>query len=228
MIVGQISYLARWDRRRAIDRLKADEYRQTAKAHLNDNTHLADALAGDEEAVAQLIRRSPEPSLGWVALAAYFGGTPRSAFQELLRAGWRAGWRIFQYTFREDFSVQMRRVFKAGRYEHTLPDGLRTIYRGVGWGELALSTASRGLSWTTSRDVACWFAYRERDPSGYVITSRVDVMNIIYHDDETWESEVVLRRHTSAKLDDDPTTWRASARRYAELHKLEYLDCRSR
>jgi hypothetical protein len=207
--------------RKVADAAKADEYRNQAKSYLRDDTHLAAALAGDDEAIAELVSQNhswPEPGLGAAALAAYWGGTPRSAYRELLQVGWRTNWRIFKIGLGASYKRQVRRMIREAAFEHPFTAPVR-IYRGAS-GE-SVSEACKGLSWTTELDVACWFAFRHYDPNGFVITAEVDASQVLYYDDCGWEGEIILEKDTVGLLDTTSGEWKARARRYAELHELE-------
>jgi len=57
---------------------------------------------------------------------------------------------------------------------HVPFSGRLRIYRGAA--RVDLRTASQGISWSTSRDVACWFAMRNAfsDRPPIVVISNVD------------------------------------------------------
>jgi hypothetical protein len=154
-------------------------------------SYLRDGLfSGETEPAAWLVFYTPRLFRGLLVLAAYYLGTPNPGYGRILRDVWSmdsaslltdAGWDI----------RRLRAVFRAGRLQAPF-DGTQTIYRGVAG--VDFKTACRGLSWTTSRDIACWFAlrgsYGEREP--IVVTAQVDASDIIYFDDERNESEVLF------------------------------------
>jgi hypothetical protein len=209
--------------RKIIDAAKADEYRRQAKSYLRCDKHLDAALAGDDEAVAELVQDNylwTEPGLGAAALAAYWLGTPLSAYRELLQSGWRANWRIFRYGLGALYKHQVRSMFREAAFEHPFTAPMR-IYRGAS--RESVCEASGGLSWTTQRDVACWFAYRNYDSNGFVITSEVDASQVLYYDEYGFEGEIVLESDIVGSLDSSPNDWKCGARRYSKLHRLEFI-----
>jgi hypothetical protein len=194
-------------------------------------SYLRDGLfSGETEPAAWLVFYTPRLFRGLLVLAAYYLGTPNPGYGRILRDVWSmdsaslltdAGWDI----------RRLRAVFRAGRLQAPF-DGTQTIYRGVAG--VDFKTACRGLSWTTSRDIACWFAlrgsYGEREP--IVVTAQVDASDIIYFDDERNESEVITSRIPSAQVDFDPSSWAAAAERKivatrrADLELLAQLEAR--
>jgi hypothetical protein len=217
----KVLYVRSRDRRSVRDAAKSEHYRRRATADLLDATYLAAALAGDEEAVVELTwKNSCLPGLGAAALAAYWGGTPLPSFRELLRAGWRTDWLTFKHELGVSLVPQIKEMFGEAAIEHSL-EGSVSIYRGASG--VSVREASRGLSWTTNRDTACWFAFRNYDPAGFVIRIEIDATEVLYNDDDGWESEVLLEGDVIGELDDHPESWQSSARRYAIQHKLEYV-----
>jgi hypothetical protein len=156
--------------------------------------------------------------LGLTALAAYWGGTPLPAYQELLRAGWSDNWLEMKIELGVHFAPIMRRLFRAARFPHHL-EGKITIYRGAS--DTDAKTAAKGVSWTTNRDVACWFAYRYRSEQPIVLCAHVDASEVVYYEDNRYEQEVILRRVVPALVDALPFTWEKARHRHADLHGLE-------
>jgi len=108
----------------------------------------------------------------------------------------------------------VRRLFKAARFEHWFPDTETAIYRGACG--IDVKTAAKGLSWTTSRDVAYWFAFRHigrGEP--IVVTARVESSKVSHFDNDRPEMEVILRHSVPVALDPEPSSWRAAMERYA-------------
>jgi hypothetical protein len=208
------------DRRKPIDRSTAHRLRQEAERLLLDSSKLAAALAGDEEAAfyLRLCNKGDPSGLGLAALAAYWSGTPLPAYQELLQAGWSDNWLGMKIELGVHFASVMRRLFRAGRFPHHL-EGKIAIYRGAC--DTDARTAAKGVSWTTNRDVACWFAYRYRREQPIVLHAHVDASEVVYYEDDRYEQEVILRRVVPALVDALPFTWEKGRHRYADLHGLE-------
>jgi hypothetical protein len=77
------------------------------------------------------------------------------------------------------------------------------------------------VSWTTNRDVACWFAYRYRQDQPIVLHAQVDASEVVYYEDNRYEQEVILRRMVPALVDAFPLTWKKARQQYADQHGLE-------
>lgn len=200
------------DRRRAVCRRTGELLRHKAEQRLLAPAKLNEALLGDDEAAAELVWAVHEVGcLGWAGLAAYLLGTPLPAYRELLSAGWSKDWLTVTQEVARNFGF-IRRLFKAARYEHCFPDNETVIYRGASG--VDLKTAAKGLSWTRSRDVACWFAFRYGRGEPIVVTASVDSSKVIFYDDDRYEQELILRQAVPASLDPDPSTWQEAMERY--------------
>ena len=166
---------------------------------------LVPGLKGDRKAALQLYGRAPNGWRGWIALAAYYYGTPNPAYRELLRSVWNHDHTHLLHAVGGKRDL-VRRMMKEGDFEHPHSGQIR-IFRGYSGN--AITRATRGLSWTTSRETACWFARRSatatRKP--LVLTAAVDSSDIIFYDNERNEEEVVLRRAIVGSPDPDPATW---------------------
>lgn len=173
--------------------------------------HLDALFSGDPEVAWSLIKLAPDEFRGMVALAAYYLGTPNPGYREILSSVWSHDWRCLQNEVYGDLAF-IRRMFRAGK-SHVPFSGRLRIYRGAAG--VDLRTASQGISWTTSRDVACWFAMRNAfgDRPPIVVTASVDASWISYYSDERSEAEVVLRRRIRAEVDADPASWEAASER---------------
>ena len=152
--------------------------------------------------------------LGHAALAAYWLGTPVPAYQVLLRAGWSYDWLSLTKAVNGDRGL-IRRLFRTARCEHTIDAGIIPVYRGASGVDLA--EASAGISWTTRRDVACWFAHRypQRPGEPIIVSAHIHTSKIIYYDDDRFEAEVILDRPVRASVDPDRSSWREAMERYA-------------
>jgi hypothetical protein len=70
--------------------------------------------------------------------------------------------------------------------------------------------ARRGYSWTTDRDVACWFAMRFASPSAtpLVLTATVPRSDVVLVNDERREREIVLTKPPKSVVDGEAGEWR--------------------
>lgn len=98
--------------------------------------------------------------------------------------------------------------------------GSQTVYRGTA--NVTPEQAAQGLSWTTSREIACWFAYRFSETTPVVLTADVPVSEVIYWSDERSEREVILRSPPPVRLDDQPHEWEGLAKMVGEERVLSF------
>jgi hypothetical protein len=181
-------------------------------------------LDGDVEAGRSLISAAPNELRGYVAVAGYYIGTPNPTYREIVDLAWSMDCGSVASAAKA-CRVPVRRMMKEARFDHPF-SGEISVYRGAAG--VTPWKASRGLSWTTSRDVACWFALRSslgaRKP--VVVVASVAASKIIFYSDERGEQEVMLGHAVSGFLDPDPTKWISTAERYEaekEKKRLSHL-----
>src|ERR1700759_5758412 len=80
--------------------------------------------------------------------------------------------------------------------------GAITIYRGTS--KIDAAKAVKGLSWTTSYEVACRFARCFSFERPIVLKAVVAATEIIYWSDDREEKEVILRAAPSLLIVDEP------------------------
>ena len=178
--------------------------------------HLDVARAGDADEAESLCFAAPNEYRGLIALAAFWSGVPNPAYREIMRTVWNHDHGFLLGAVQNDRRL-IRRMFRAAAFEHPFSRAI-TVYRGAA-GVNAV-TASKGLSWTTSRDVACWFAYRfQGDRPPIVLRATVDAADVVFWDDERNEQEVIFKRPFSFEVDPDPDTWFQAAGRLRRRRK---------
>jgi hypothetical protein len=172
------------------------------------------AIRGDADAAENLIWSSPNEMRGWNALSLWHAGTSAEA----LRAALRAAWGHDPGHVKHAFGRWLPHALKAAAFDTShLPERIR-VYRGVAG--VGLSRARNGSSWTTDRDVACWFAtrYRQLDDESrptLVITTVVPRRRVLMTDDGRREAEVFLWRGArGALIDPDRDTWKEAGTRF--------------
>lgn len=175
-------------------------------------SHLIAGLSGDINSALNLCVRAPNHWRGLIALAAFYLGTPNPGYQEIVRSVWNHDHTHFVNAAGGRPGL-VRRMMKEGRFDHP-HSGQLSIFRGVSW--IGMSAATRGLSWTTSRDVACWFARRFANETHQqiVLTANIDSSEIVFYDNERSEHEVVLKHAVVGSVDCDQTTWTEAALRF--------------
>jgi hypothetical protein len=128
---------------------------------------------------------------------------PQPWIREIIRCVWNHEHHYLIHDTGGDARL-IRRMMKCAKFDRpTLPDPV-TVYRGIS--RVGLKKGSRGLSWTLSRDVACWFAYRRDFPKPLVIRASVSPSEIILWDNDRSEEEVILARTPVAVVGPDPLT----------------------
>jgi hypothetical protein len=173
--------------------------------------YLKSGIFGDADAASSLAARAGEYR-GYVALAAYWCGTGFDAYREILGTAWELSHGSMLNAARERCGL-IRLMFRAARFEIPVADRVK-VYRGVAGGGPRI--AAKGLSWSLSREIACWFAHRAAigGKAPLVVTGEVDASEIIYHSDERSEAEVILRHALAPSVDADPGSWEAAAVRH--------------
>ena len=174
--------------------------------------HLDAAFSGDLAAAERLIFAAPNEFRGDIAFAAYLLGVPNPAYRAIIDSVWNHDhWGLLDTV---GDRRRIRRMFRAAKFSVPLA-GKVLIYRGGA--RLPRSRVEKGLAWTTSRDVACWFAthWVNADlPDQVVLAATIDAGEIVYYSNERYEHEVVTKcRPQSIAVDPDPGSWVAAAER---------------
>jgi hypothetical protein len=176
----------------------------------------------DVEAAAHLVSAAPNRFRGLIALCAYWIGLPNPAYREIVDNVWNHDHRhLIDAATRG--GAQVRRMFAVAKFPVPFSEPV-TVYRGSDI--LESRKAVRGLAWTTSHEVACWFAYRYSRERPLVLKATVLPTDVIYWNNELGESEVILRRVPPLMLDDQATRWQeiadnlTKARQAAQTAKL--------
>jgi hypothetical protein len=178
--------------------------------------YLEPAFAGDESAALGICVAAPNEWRGLIALAAYHTGVPNPGYRTIIRNVWNHD-HSHLVTAAEHDRRLIRRMIKAAEFDHPF-SGQLTIFRGASG--MTARKASTGLSWTVSRETACFFACRFLPMlKAIVLKGDIDASDIILWDDSRNENEVILRRDISAKLDPEPETWADTANKVIERIK---------
>lgn len=162
-------------------------------------------LNGDGEDAEHLVWASSNSKRGLVTVGLYNARVPNPAFRNSLRAAW-------DHDHREVIAAAESRrrlisMFRYAEFPVPLPDGPVTIWRGCS--SLGLKEARRGHSWTTNRDVACWFAIRFASANGrpLVLKRVVEKAQLVYFSNERDESEVIPARIEKAEICGSVDEW---------------------
>jgi hypothetical protein len=178
-----------------IDRL-ADELPSYALKHLDSG------LTGDVDAGEALVFAAPNEFRGIIAIAAYLSGVPNPGYQTIVNNVWNHDHQYLMYAA-EDWDVCVRSVIAAAKFDvGHLPDSF-SIWRGTGG--CPITEAARGLSWTTDRDTACWFAFRSYQNPVVVLRATISRDDVIFA--SIYESEIIPRADVSAIVDGSEPDW---------------------
>jgi hypothetical protein len=154
--------------------------------------HIAPAFSGDVVAVMRLLLTAPNESRPVVVHYLWLGNAPLPALQTALADAWEHDHQYMHAYFKPS---KLRALFKeAGKIPNNLPPKV-TVWRGGRWHHHRLVL---GLSWTTTRAVACWFAAQwgmiahRVEPGPLVVRATVDRRRILHASNERCESEVII------------------------------------
>ena len=191
--------------------------------------YLNDGLAGDVDAASSLVTAAPNAYRGYIAVAAFFGGTPYAAYREILSAAWSHDYGCVVQAARKH-RVSIRRMMRAGCFPHPFTGRVK-VYRGTSG--IARWKAQQGLSWTIDPDVAAWFAlwHASQDRKPLVLTASVDASEFIFYDNERKEQEVIFSRPVHAVVEGDLASWRAATIRKEQQTRRDleaYMEAISR
>jgi hypothetical protein len=171
--------------------------------------YVAPAFEGDAKAAFDLYCALSSNKRGEVAVAMWQAKVPVGAFRAYLAPAWDHEHQYVQH------AAQTRRrlaaMFRYARFPIPceLPPVIR-IWRGTS--HLSFADARRGYSWTTDRDMACWFAVRLAgswaNAGSLVLTAEVGRPQIVLFHNERGESEVVLMKTPDwVTVDGDAASW---------------------
>ncbi len=173
------------------------------------------AFNGDAEAAFDLSIALKNDKRGLIAVQMWRAKVPINAFQAYLSSVWGHDHR---YVIRDAGSKRiLQYMFRYAKFP--IPEELPsvvTVWRGTSY--LPFKEAKTGFSWTTDRDMACWFAMRfaDRNSSPLVLTADVAKSEISLFNQEREESEIVLLRPPSARIDGDVSDWMQGYKRKEE------------
>lgn len=171
--------------------------------------YLAGTLAGDSDAAASLCVAMGNEQRGEAAVVLWQMGIPAPAYRAFLLGAWMHAHRHVLAAADYDAS-RLQSMFEHAAFDtRALPETL-AVWRGTAG--LDLNEAAAGLSWTTSRPMACWFAMRHADRWGRPLVLRREVhrSQVALFTNDRNETEVVLFKDGAdlAAVDGTPDEWR--------------------
>lgn len=176
---------------------------------------LARAIDGDMDATLTLYCRLNKNDRGALAVALWEAKIPRDAYRVFLGHAWEGAQdnpRIRDHHYVIEHAGNRRRLAAMFRYaQFSIPPEFgETVRVWRGTKGISLDSARKGYSWTTDRNIACWFAHyghNGRDP--LVIVADIPRSEIMYFSDERSEKEAVLVRPPVAMVDGTVADWAA-------------------
>jgi hypothetical protein len=179
------------------------------------------AIEGDVEAAENLSFALENSMRGLVAVGMWRAKVPVAAYRAFLSSVW-------EHDHDEVIAAaankqQLRHMFRYAAFPlpSDLPDVV-TVWRGTS-GQPFKEARKTGYSWTTDRDMACWFAMRFADNYGYplVLTANVSKSDIVLFSNERCESEaVIFRTPKSQHVDADISDWAECSHRKEKEIKI--------
>lgn len=188
---------------------------------------LKPTFRGDEDAAIDLCAALPSYQRGMVARALWAAKVPVLAYRAYLGEAWDTG--PAEVIAAAETRHRLGVMFRYASF--VLPVDLSqkvTVWRGVSG--VSFMAATLGYSWTTCRDVACWFAMRyagtTRQP--LVITASVRKDYIARFHNSRNEREVILFKPPMAVVTDGmPDDWMQGFQRFREAKSLTRLPLRA-
>lgn len=176
--------------------------------------HVGPAFAGDVDAAFSLSVALDNSKRGIVAVAMWQAKVNREAFRAYLSSVW-----THDHRWVIDAAQTRQRLAYMFRYAAFPPlDGLPAVVRvWRGTSKLNIDEARHGYSWTTDRDIACWFAMRFAEVNGSPLVLAADVSraDIALFSNDRQESEILLMKPPSrAWIDGDERDWLTGYKRH--------------
>lgn len=194
--------------------ISTSEFRRTCEPY--EIKYMDAAFDGDVKAAMSLSVSLNNDMRGHMAVAMWRAKVTKEAFRAYLTSAWDHDHRevIEAAETRRTLSYMFR--YASFPLPAELPDVV-TVWRGSSF--LSFDKAKTGYSWSTDRETACWFAMRfaDRNGSPLVLTADVAKRDIALFTDDRSESEVVLMRPPSARIDGDVSNWNACFQRKQDI-----------
>lgn len=204
-----LSYFDRRRQRKEVARLVT-----LLPADLHETLNLA--FAGDYDSARILATAvsmlAPNPLAGEILVSAYRSNVKNPAYRAMTEIIWLQQHDAVAQAVKHNQDLA-RDVLKRASFDvSTLPDTI-DVFRGV----LSFSSqkSNNGISWTTDRDLACWFAMRFPIwPNPAVLKATVSRSDIIFYSNARAENEIVTACEPIFCIDGDKSEWASSAQRH--------------
>ena len=178
------------------------------------------AFDGDIDAASMLSVALENHKRGVVAVAMWRCKVPREAFRKYFSSVWMHDHREVEAAAQTRRTLAYMFRYAAFTLPAELPDVV-TVWRGSS--ALSFDATRARYSWTTDRDLACWFAMRfaEKNGSPLVLAADIAKRDIALFTNERSESEAVLMRTPAARIDGDVGDWAACYQRKQEAMNID-------
>ncbi|MCE9681957.1 hypothetical protein [Halomonas alkalisoli] len=187
--------------------------------------YLAGTLDGDPVAASRLCVSMGNDQRGEAAVVLWQMAIPAPAYRVFLLGAWEHDHRHVLAAADYDAS-RLRSMFEHAAFDTSALPKTLTVWRGTAG--IDRHEAAAGLSWTTSRPMACWFAMRHADQLGRPLVLRLEVhrSEIALFTNGRNEAEAIIFQDADVlpAVDGTPDDWRrhfeaeeARIRQYSEL-----------
>ncbi|MFZ2218221.1 MAG: hypothetical protein WAV85_05995 [Rhodoferax sp.] len=168
--------------------------------------HARAAFDGDTDAAFRLGCALENHKRGAVAVAMWRCRVPVEAFRVYLGMTWDHDHRYVIEAAKTRRTLAYMFRYAAFPLPAELPEVV-TVWRGSS--ALTFEATRARYSWTTDRDLACWFAMRFAGDNGspLVLTADIPKRDIALFTNDRNESEAVLMRPPAARIDGDAGDW---------------------
>ena len=176
--------------------------------------YVAPTFAGCTESALSLAASLSNEKRGLVAVALWKAKIPRDAYREFLQSVWMQDHRHLIEAAGNRRTIAHMFDYAAFPIPVWMPPTV-TVWRGVHG--ISIKQAKQGFSWTTNRNLACWFACRPTTPERLplVIRAQVAKENIALFTNEREESEALLTKLPSAvTIDGTSHEWKSVFEKY--------------
>lgn len=178
------------------------------------------AFDGDPEAARILSVTLRNDRRGHMAVAMWRAKVSKEAFREYFSSAWDHDHRHVIHAAETRRTLACLFRYAAFPLPAELPETI-PVWRGTS--KLTTKEAKQGYSWTTNRDVACWFAMRFASHNGspLVLSANVTKADIALFHSEREESEAVLLRPPAVvRIDGNPDDWQQGYARAAAFRSV--------
>jgi hypothetical protein len=167
--------------------------------------HIAPVLIGNVDAAISFALALSNDQRGGVAVALWEAKIPVPAYRAFLESVWTGDHDYRAVINAAKTRRRLQAMFRYAKFDTSSHPDIIRVWRGT-WG-IGIKAATTGFSWTTDRDLACWFAMRMSARSPLVLMAEVPRETIACYTNERGEKEVVLFTPPAAVVDGTEAEW---------------------